>query len=437
MSSISDLSIWLPALEAQLQDAPPGVDLVEFTGTVGKGSISGSFRLDGNHSDQGPTGHDGFHALHSIAVQFEIDGVGVVLRSSRSGIREDLIELPPYVTDSPRAAVVRDLVLQDGVLPALYRRQPDPTVTAGPAPSADPAALSQLIAEKIPDATPATAEQLAAVEAQLGVPLTDEVKAIYLTAGSGEIILGEDAGFYGMEVIPLDDTDFRHSYLPEKRMLDWEFGALETLGPDPAGRIQPLAATPLWFPVGHDVYGDVYAADLAPAQNGHRGQVIFLDHEYNAGATYLGESFTDLLVHGHEGDGTGPVHRAGTAYINDRPGNTIADAAQKADLEVLSLGTLDTPADLGPLLDHPQIRTIDANPGALVDPLQLIRFPALEYLSIGVEEWRVLLDAGQVPPQLLAAGINEGGHDLATITTANEILRLWGRPLIATTTLRQ
>ncbi|MCV7068677.1 SMI1/KNR4 family protein [Mycolicibacterium farcinogenes] len=322
----------------------------------------------------------------------------------------------------------RNLILQDGALPALYRRQPDPSVTVGPAPSADPAVLSRLIAEKIPDATPATAEQLAAVEAQLGVPLTDEVRAIYLTAGRGEIILGEDAGFDGMEIIPLDDTDIRPWYLPEKRMLDWEFGAMETLGPDPAGRIQPLAATPLWFPVGHNGYGDVYAADLTPAQNGHRGQVIFLDHEYNAGATHLAESFTELLVHRHEGDGTGPVHRAGTAYINDGPGNTIADAAHKAGLEVLSIGTLDTPADLGPLLDHPRIRTISAIPGVLVDPLQLNRFPALEYLSIGLTEWRILLDAGQVPPQLLAAGIEESGHDLAT--TANDILRLWGRPRI-------
>ncbi|MDT0382826.1 hypothetical protein RM572_29185, partial [Streptomyces sp. DSM 42041] len=104
MSSIHDLSIWLPALEAQLQDAPTNVDLVEFTGTVGKGSIGGSYRLDGNQTDQGLTGRDWFHALHSIAVQFDIDCVGVVLRSSRSGIREvDLIELPTYVTDSPGA----------------------------------------------------------------------------------------------------------------------------------------------------------------------------------------------------------------------------------------------------------------------------------------------------------------------------------------------
>lgn len=401
--------------------------------------MGGFHRMDGKDPDQGLSGHDWFEELFTLAKQFDIECVGVVLRSSRSGIREvDLIELPACVTSRPGGGVVGTLVLQDGALPALYRRRPDPTVIAHPAHSADPAALARLIAQKIPDTTPADAEQLAAVEAQLGVPLTDEVRAIYLTAGRGEIIFGEDAGFYGMELIPLDDTEFRRWYLPETRMLDWQFGAMETLGPDPAGRIQPLAGTPLWFPVGHDWGGNVYAADLTPAEHGHRGQVIFLDHEQNAGATYLGESFTELLVHGREGDGTGPAGGTATVYVNDGTGNTIADAAQKTDLEVLSLGRLDSPVDLGPLLDHPRIRTIDAAAGTLADPLQLTRFPALAYVSMGLTEWRILLDAGQAPRQLLAAGIDTGGdHDLAaTTTTANDILRLWGRPLIETTRLR-
>lgn len=439
MSALRDLSVWLPALEAQLRDAPPGVDLVEFTGTVGQGSMGGSHRMDGKSPDHSLCGFDWYEVLHTVAKRYGVECVGVVLRSSRSGIREvDLIELPDCIT-SHGSHIVRSLVLQDRALPVLYRRQPDPTVTTEPAPSADPAALSRLIAQEIPNATPATLEQLAAVEAQLGVPLTDEVKAIYLTAGHGEINFGEDADFYGMELIPLDDTEFRNWYLPEKRMLDWRFGATETLGPDPAGRIQPLAATPLWFPVGHDGYGDAYAADLTPAEHGHRGQVIFIDAKESGGATYLSESFTELLVHGRQATATGPVRGAATASVYDAPGHTIADAAQVASLEVLSLSSrLGTPADLGPLLDHPQIRTIDADAGTLADPLQLTRFPALEYLSMGLAEWRVLLDADRVPPQLLAAGISGGDLDLAaTITTANDILRLWGRPLIKVTRLRQ
>ena len=440
MSALRDLTVWLPALEAQLRNAPPGVELVEYTGTVGQGSMGGSHRMDGNSPNRGLSGHDWSEELFALAKQYDIDCVGVVLRSSRSGIREvDLIELPGCVTSLPGGDIVGTLVLHDGALPALYRRRPDPTVAAaGPAHSADPAALARLVAQKVPDATPATPEQLAEVEARLGVPLTDEVRAIYLTAGRGEIVIDEDADFYGMELIPLDDNEFRHRYLPEHRMSDWAFGAMETLGPDPSGRIQPLAATPLWFPVGHDGYGDAYAVDLTPAEHGHRGQVVFLDHEQSAGATYLGDSLTELLVHGREGDGTGPIRDATTAHVNDGTGITITDAAQEADLEVLSLGRLDKPVDLSPLLDHPRIRTINAGPGTLTDPRQLTRFPALEYLSTGLAEWRVLLDVGQVPSQLLAAGIGGGDQDVAAaVGTANELLQLWGRPLIETARLRQ
>ena len=166
MSALRDLTVWLPALEAQLRNAPPGVELVEYTGTVGQGSVGGSHRMDGNSPNRGLSGHDWSEELFALAKQYDIDCVGVVLRSSRSGIREvDLIELPGCVTSLPGGDIVGTLVLHDGALPALYRRRPDPTVAAaGPAHSADPAALARLVAQKVPDATPATPEQLAEVD---------------------------------------------------------------------------------------------------------------------------------------------------------------------------------------------------------------------------------------------------------------------------------
>ncbi|WJR36107.1 SMI1/KNR4 family protein [Mycobacteroides immunogenum] len=439
MSTLRDLSVWLPALEAQLRDAPGGVDLVEFDGVVSRGAIGGRRRMDGiaDTSVQGTNqyGRELWGELSALAKRFDIKYVGVVLRSSRSGICEvELIEPPACVTHAPGGAVVRDLCLQDGALPALYRRLPDLTVTAAAAPSADPAALSRLIAQKLPNATPATSEQLAAAEAQLGVPLTDEVRAIYSTAGSGHIRLDNDAGFYGMELIPLDAIEDRSTYLPDAGRLSWWWAGIESLGPDPAGRIQTLALSRLWFPVGHDWGGNFYAADLAPAAHGHRGQVVYLDHEGAGQASYIAESFTELLVHGNESHFGGPVRDEGRAYIHDQ--SDIADAAEMLDLEVLCLRRSDCPVDLGPLLDHPQVRAIDAATGTLVDPLQLTLFPALEYLSIGIAEWRILLDTNRVPRQLLAAGICEDDTDVAaTITTANDILRLWGRPLIEMTRL--
>ncbi|MCV7204319.1 hypothetical protein H7J71_20115 [Mycolicibacterium peregrinum] len=183
MSALRDLTVWLPALEAQLRNAPPGVDLVEYTGTVGQGSMAGSHRMDGNSPNRGLSGHDWSEELFALAKQYDIDCVGVVLRSSRSGIREvDLIELPGCVTSLPGGGIVGTLVLHDGALPALYRRRPDPTVAAGPAHSADPAALARLVAQKIPDATPATPEQLAEWRVLLDV---GQVPSQLLAAGIG------------------------------------------------------------------------------------------------------------------------------------------------------------------------------------------------------------------------------------------------------------
>jgi cell wall assembly regulator SMI1 len=449
VATLHELSTWMPALETLLRDAPAHVDLVEFSGTVGSGSSGGSHRMDGGSPPAGWHADFAlFDALMEVAAQGNGRTVGVVLRASRSGRREaDLIELPDSASYGV-SDIVGDLILVDGALPALYRQQPG-HASGGPtrptAPSADPAALTRLVHQKLPAVDGATTAQLDAVEGRLGATLTDEVRALYLAAGRGELIVGgedgEDGagGFYGLELIPLDDDEARSWYLPPARMSEWQFGAKETLGPDPQRKVQPLGATPQWFPVGHDWGGNAYAVDLTPDGRGHRGQVVFLDHELNAGATFVAESFTELLVHGREGEPTGPVAGAHTAHVNDRNGTTVAAAAEDPDLEVVSLGLLDAPVDLTPLLDRPRIRTLDAPPGTLADPRQIDRLPGLEYLSRGLREWRTVLDGGSVPSGLLAARVagRYGDDDLAAIvTTATEVLGRWGRPLIQVTRLR-
>ncbi|MEX3656489.1 hypothetical protein ABFW14_04190 [Mycolicibacterium fortuitum] len=56
---------------------------------------------------------------------------------------------------------------------------------------------------------------------------------------------------------------------------------------------------------------------------------------------------------------------------------------------------------------------------------------------MGLAEWRALLDAELVPPQLLAAEIFDDDSELAaTVTTANDLLGLVGRPLVEMTQMR-
>lgn len=429
-----DIQTWLPTLVAMLQDAPPQISVVEGTTTFAEHSFGWSFTYDGANPTNSPATdyfREAAYRIHQgIDKQF-----GAVLRASRAGLREvHLVELPQNVSYGLGGDIVGDLVRDAGALPAPYRRQAERCPRAAPAPGADPSALAALAARKIPGAQPATQEEILAVEARLGIALPEEIRALYLTAGSGELVLNEDpdAGdFYGIDIIPLGDGPYRQAYLPENRLSAWKYGATETLAPDPDGRIQPLAGTARWFPVGTDGGGNVYCADLAPAENGHYGQVIFLDHELSTGAELVSDSFTDLLVHQRLCPPTGPVRDAAKVYLNRV---AIEDAAAREDLEVVCLGISDTAVDLGPLLDRSSVRSIDASCSRLADPMQVNSFPALEYLSMTLRDWRALLDSDGVPGGLMAANI-DGADAIETVAIANEILTCWERPLITVTAL--
>ena len=84
---------------------------------------------------------------------------------------------------------------------------------------------------------------------------------------------------------------------------------------------------------------------------------------------------------------------------------------------------------LAPVAGLRRPRTLTAYPGTLADPLQVTGLPGLEYLELGPQESRALLDAGAVPPGLLAAAVQpHGGRDpIQLVAIANELLALWGR----------
>lgn len=112
-------------------------------------------------------------------------------------------------------------------------------------------------------------------------------------------------------------------------------------------------------------------------------------------------------------------------------------AAAHPALEVLTIGAWDgTPFSLAPVTGLPRLRTLTAAPGTLADPLEVAGLTALEFLELGAQEWRVLLDAGAVPRTLKAAAITVRDQDhLPVVALANEILALWDRPEIVQTLL--
>ncbi|MFE9884220.1 SMI1/KNR4 family protein [Streptomyces scopuliridis] len=185
--------------------------------------------------------------------------------------------------------------------------------------------------------------------------------------------------------------------------------------------------------------GDRIAVDLTPGPRGHTGQIIILSHEENIGAGLVADSLTDLVMNerkqGHPGrHGDQP---AAVAWVNIRRLGSV-QAAAHAGLEALSVGVRERePLSLAPLTGLPRLRTLTAYPGTLADPLEIASLTGLEFLGLGPEEWRVLLDAGAVPRSLSAAAIEVHGdrHPLPIVAIANELLALWDRPPITRTTL--
>ncbi|GAA2311622.1 SMI1/KNR4 family protein [Nonomuraea roseoviolacea subsp. roseoviolacea] len=335
------------------------------------------------------------------------------------------------------------LILVEGSVPEPWRRGPDPVPGAVPAPSVDTAALERTLRERIPGAVGAIEAEIAATEARLGVTLPDELKVLYrVTRGRRQDWGGDHSAAerayeaLGCELYPLEAL-----YVADapSRPCPWRFAATAAVVTPPDAAVQGLVGSPGWIAFGDNGGGDRIAVDLTPGPRGHVGQLIMIDHEQNIGAVLLADSLTDLVVNRRR-------RRRSRRRIDETP--AVADvnardvpsiqAAAHPELEVLRVGVLDgEPVSLAPVAGLPRLRTLTAHPGTLADPLEIAKLTGLEFLELGPEDWRVLLDAGAVPRSLSAAAIEVRGgrHPLPIVAVADELLALWDRPPIVRTTL--
>ncbi|MEU4361539.1 SMI1/KNR4 family protein [Promicromonospora sp. NPDC023987] len=313
---LTDWQTWEPFVDALRRSAPPSTEVSEFVGTVGRGAWQGRYLDDGDadirrdhyrelaraaarSGDRGPKADldDALRAIAELTPDAEqLVRVRAAARSHDDAV--ELVALPPAVVSGSSAPLL-EVVLEPGALPRQYLELIEPVPGAAPAPSADPDAVTRVIRDRMPDAVGAAPEAIAAASAGLpdGIDLPEEVRALYAAAGSGSLKLPPEEGLFGgFEIVPLNDSLLREAFLPAARFDTWTADAATFASEDPAGRVQAAIGSPLWFPVGSDGAGNVYAVDLAPGVNGHVGQVVLLDHETRAGAVYRAESLAALLV---------------------------------------------------------------------------------------------------------------------------------------------
>ncbi|MFJ6897825.1 SMI1/KNR4 family protein [Streptomyces hokutonensis] len=392
--------------------------------------------------------HDAAERVQGALADAGIDDVSFAAEIHRTGhVVLRLFEAGPAVEPGVGNPHPGALLLVDDAVPEPWRRLPDPVTGAAPAPSADPEALARALRERLPSAIGATEEEIAAAETRLGFALPAELKALYRVTRARWEDHGDDyeaadreADAVGCEPLDLDslyvaDASYRHSA--------WGIAATEAVDTPPDAAVQGLVGSPGWIVFGVDGGGDPLAVDLTPGPRGHTGQVILLSHGDNTGAELIADSLTDLVLGRttatEEAEPVTPETRRPPAVARVNIGGFQSiEAAAHPGLEVLSIGVWDSaPLSLAPVLGLPRLRTLTAYPGTLADPLEIAGLPGLEFLELGPEDWRVLLDADAVPRSLSAAEIIAHGKwdPLPYVTLANEILALRDRPQIVQTVL--
>ncbi|MER5890443.1 SMI1/KNR4 family protein [Streptomyces sp. NPDC001941] len=404
------------------------------TGFVGRGGWSvpighGRDERDAVERVRGALLNDGIEVV-SFAVEIEPAGRAVL----------HILEHGPAVEHSagPHPGA---LVLAEGALPAPWHRLPDQAPGAAPAASVDPALLERRLRERLPDAVGATEAEIVSAETRLGMALPDELKVLYrVTRAKWEDWRGDyEAVRRHSEAVRCELFDLESLYVAEAATREclWQFGARETVDIRPGAVVQGVVGSAGWIVFGDNGGGDRLAVDLTPGPRGHAGQVILLSHEQSVGAALVADSLTDLVL-GRPGaeSGLGEDQRPpAVAYVNTS-GLRNLETAIHSGLEVLSIRSGDGPPfSLASLMGLPRLRTLIACPGTIADPREIAGLTGLEYLELGAQDWRVLLDAKAVPRGLSAAFIkvDDDEDPLPVVDLANELLTLWDRPAIIRT----
>ncbi|MFF7364807.1 SMI1/KNR4 family protein [Streptomyces sp. NPDC008125] len=449
MSPIHDFATWVPVLRLLWEsNAETLAEGGRVAGRIGSGSWSLPLRRRSPRTGRPARAEDmraEFDAVDRVRdalAESGADGVAFALRVDPAG-RATLDLFGPGGAAEPGIGgpYPGDLLLVEGALAAPWRKPPDPVPDAVPAPTADPGLLERTLRAALPDTPGATEEEIAAAEARLGTVLPDELKAVYRVTRACWDDWKDDPETADrvFEAVDCELLALDHLYLADatSRPARWEFAAMEAAVTGPDDRVQGVVGSPGWIVFGDNGGGDRIAVDLTPGPRGYAGQIIMIGHEENIGAELLADSLTDWVGGRRREERRNRRDRAtpAVAYVNR---SALPDVETAADplLEVLSIGVRDDePVSLAPVVGLPRLRTLSAYAGTLADPLEIAGLTALEFLELGPEDWRTLLDAGAVPRGLLAAAIMVRYQpDLPPVVDlANEILGLFGRPPIPRT----
>jgi len=430
--------VWVPIVQELRNMAPPGTVSTCLAGTVGWRGWNGSAPIDFDATGHGTKRRE----------PWSTDALdGVCAAAGQERLAFDIEARPDGGTahvmlsdDAARVGVsrgVRELVLIPGSMPAPFTQRPVtyPVTTAA---KANPGQVVDTVKRLQRRSTGASEASISRAEKRWGVRFPAELRALYSTASSGELI-DKQAGDEGaiMRITPLAG-EFR-DWPAQTIAPEWSTSA-DRVFHDPSGKVQDLPVSSGWIQIGDDWGGSYWVMDLTPGPNGHVGQVLFIDRDDQYGACWVADSLAEFLLlsnrypvdqPSHDWQGMGP-YRDYLLRVGDGSGRSIAEVAPTTQVVEL-FG--DQSIDMAVLAGHPSIRSVTVN-GSVTSWETLATLPALEWLNMGMSDWIRLLDAGQVPATLKAAGFIDQADLIPTTMVFNRLLSLWGRDTVLITAIQ-
>lgn len=346
-------------------------------------------------------------------IEFDVE----ITAATEVTVRIVVLNAPSYRSDK--------LTIVDGSLPEPYRRRAVPPRPDHPLGWNNLDALERTLREIWPDEVGMSDVELDAYETRLGRPLPPEARVLYSVIRDHQVdysmIPPEDP--IGFDIWPLD-SDRRQTHRTQDG--EWWFLARTAAHSDPDSPVQALSQPPEWFVIGGDVA--TYAIDMVPGATGKVGQVIMWNDEDRwdqpFGAEVVADSLLDFLQSRYARS------RRGATWTEDLPkygevttaNGRLIEEVVSDELEVLRVVRGQNPISLRAVAGLPRLRTVEATAGSITDVLALSTLDNIEYLEIGVDEWNTLLDAGPVPRQLKACGVDRGLDHRYTAHQVAEVL---------------
>jgi len=347
----------------------------------------------GHSSSGGYTVPDSPSAHHLPMMLAEVGGLGKAAVTA-SGWERVTLEVRCRPSGNHELVVFPDLVTQEsGAYQVVFDpdfRMPeagDLQEAGTAAPAGDPELAvarfheymrrrAEILGRTEPLPPPASEADLVEAEHRIGRPLPADLRALYSIA-NGEAVNYRYLGLFRYSWMSLKEVVDNYRFLSLRLPgwgMEWDSFVEDC---DPPETVRRCSGHPDRVPFGTREDGNYLAVDLAPAWNGHPGQVITAGRDFHDGPSYYADSVTSLLggLLGMLDAGIYEIRDDGLLVLGYYPHTSSGPTKSvgklpgeiPASVQAAHINNAESPVDLAPLAACPNLRRLHLNRASTAD----------------------------------------------------------------------